>query len=370
MSRGFVNHLKSLDNFRDYRHASHLYLDNNYEYTPKASWIYYVVIEVNSNISSVIEDTRVREDFITWYEKYKGQVGLLAKTVDMPNFTIKTETLNQYNKKTVIQTGIEYSTMGITFHDDMANMTTNLWKSYYQYYYGDGVDTIKKFKSGNAYDQYSDITNYRYGLNNGQNEPFFKSFTIYQLHQRKYTSFKIINPLVKSWKHEALDQTQGNKLLTSTMQVDYEAVIYDTDQDNKVTREDPGFNRDHYDVTPSPLAVGPTNGQFLPAGRDDVFGTLNNPRPSPLDRLSRPVGEQSTPTRLRPASPNSIPSQQLRSITASQTPNGVIISEPLAEIGGRNPAGISIPNGVPPNPANSPTTKIPTIPPTIVTPPR
>jgi len=355
MSRGFVNHLKSLDNFRDYRHASRLYLDNNFEFTPKASWIYYVVIEVNSNISNVIEDAQVRQEFITWYEKYKGQVGLLAKTVDTPNFTIKTETLNQYNKKTVIQTGIEYSTLGITFHDDMANMTTNLWKSYYQYYYGDGIDTIKKFKSGNAYDQYSDVTNHRYGLNNGQTEPFFKSFTIYQLHQRKYTSFRIINPLVKSWKHDQLDQTQGSKMLTSTMQVDYEAVIYDTEQDNYVTRDDPGFNRDHYDVTPSPLTAGPSIGNELPLGRDAIFGTLNNSRPSPLDRLA----QRPSSSRIQPTSPNSIPSQQLRSITASQTPNGVIISESLPEIGSRNPVRINIPNGVPSNPVNSPDTNIP-----------
>jgi hypothetical protein len=343
MARGFVHHLNRVEgdvNLRDFQHASRLYLDNNYAYTPKAGWIYYVELKINSTLTSVIDDPLTRQQFQQWYARYNGQVGLLAKTVDMPKITIDTEVVNQYNKKTVIQKGINYGSVGITFHDDMSNMTTNLWKSYYQYYYGDSIDFVSKYRVG-KYDSHTEGRNFRYGLNNAQTVPFFRSFVFYQLHQRKFTSFEIINPLIKSWDHDSLDQGDGVKMLTNKMVVDYETLIYDTGDDNYITRENVGFNTDHYDNTPSPLQVKKQQSPRynLPLGRDDVFGRTGNPRFSPLNNLINAGPTSNRPTQTNNARP--VPSE-FKSSTSSKTASGVIITDTVTR---HSPVGISVPNG-------------------------
>jgi len=303
MANAFVNFLTGAadgsGNLRSYQHATRLYVDNNYQLTPKAGWIYYVKVNVNPKIKNIITNSALKEEFTEWLNKYNGTVGLLAKTIDLPKFSVETETLNQYNRKTIIQKKINYNPITIVFHDDMANVSLNLWKSYYQYYYGDslsatGVNPQIYFKyQDNKYD--SRVLDANYGLSNGQSERFFNSIDIYQLHQKKFTNIKLINPIIKEWSSDNLDQTQGNRMLTSRMTLEYETVIYDTAATNNITKENPGFNKDHYDNTPSPLGIGGqgTNSVLGPggliAGASSIFGTLNNPGASPLDILNAAV---------------------------------------------------------------------------------
>ena len=69
----------------------------------------------------------------------------------MPKFKITTDTVNQYNRKAVVQTKLTYEPITITFHDDMANATTDLWKNYYQYYYADPNVGVKAIGKGSRY---------------------------------------------------------------------------------------------------------------------------------------------------------------------------------------------------------------------------
>lgn len=305
MSNPFVNFLSGFlggsGNLRDYQHASRLYVNNTYELAPKNGWIYYVVINIPSDLT--FPSSYLKTKFDTWYNKHNGIIGLLAKQVDTPKFTIETEILNQYNRKRVIQKKINYDSLSIVFHDDMANVITDLWKFYYMYYYGDsnnamfgGIIRSKTAKySDNKYNEFNGQDSYRYGLNNAQSMPFFGSFEIYQLNKRKYTSFRIVNPIIKSWQHDPLDQTQGNRTLSNKLVIDYETVIYDTLETNDITKEDPGFNKDHYDTTPSPISIGGQGTRSilgpggLIAGAKDIFGTLSNPGASPLDILNAAI---------------------------------------------------------------------------------
>lgn len=60
--------------------------------------------------------------------------------VTMPSHTIKTQTVNQYNKKRHIQTGIEYSPFSMTVYDtrdgDSRESIEVFLKEYHDYYYG------------------------------------------------------------------------------------------------------------------------------------------------------------------------------------------------------------------------------------------
>jgi len=275
---------------KDYKHAARLYADENYGLTPKAGWSYFVVFNFNPRIKEKLVFPAIDD---TWYNRHSSKVGLLCKTVDQPRITINTETVNQYNRKSVIQTKLTYNPIGITFHDDMNNVTSNLWKNYYQYYFADS--RYAGATVGNTKGQERSIPEafrdtkyatraYAYGLNNGQTEPFFNSITIYLLNRKKFNTVTLINPIITEWSPANLDQTNGQRLLDSRMTLTYEAVYYDL-ANTPISKENPGFQREHYDNSPSPLSIagrgtksilGPGG---LLAGASDIFGTLTQEGP-------------------------------------------------------------------------------------------
>ena len=282
---------------RDYRHAARLYQDNYYGMAPKSGWGYFIELGLSPYLW---DKTTFQAIDDTWYNRSKGKLGLLAKSADLPRFTVTNETLNQYNKKTVVQSKINYQPVGITFHDDMDNIITDLWKNYYQYYFADsrysGFNTLSNQNASlpPAYKQNVQWEGraYGYGLNNGQTLPFFNYIKIYLLNRRKYSSVTLVNPIITEWSPAQLDQTNGQKLLDAKMTVAYEAVYYDT-QNKPVSRNEPGFNSVHYDNAPSPLrAAGRGTGGLLGliSGAGDVLGVLGKENLSVGDIITAAIG--------------------------------------------------------------------------------
>ena len=292
--------------FKDFQHASRLYIDDRYSYAPKQGFLYYVIFSLN-------QDALPNNQ---WAQTSQREIGLLVKNCDLPKFNITTETVNQYNRKVNVQSKITYSPVSFGFHDDHSNTTHNLWKSYYAYYYADGktsasnssktvpssaggiIDSIKNLfsrsDSGPSANQFEippafDDTKYMsptnpfqtngYGLNNNQDKPFFRYITIYQLNRKRYTAFTLVNPLITEWSHDKLDQSSNNKLLENKMTIAYEAVLYGEGKVKTGTRPG-GFSEVHYDLTPSPLSIlgGGSESLFGPGGVidgvDELFGDL------------------------------------------------------------------------------------------------
>jgi hypothetical protein len=218
---------------------------------------------------------------------------MLVKSADLPKFSIATEVVNQYNRKTVIQKNINYNPVSINMHDDQSNVVHNLWVNYYRYYYADStwggtgpIGTARDNTPGafqnNKYLPSTDLFNpVNYGLNSKLTvAPFFRSITIYQMNKKLFTSYKLVNPIIQSWDHDRLDQTQGNKVAESKMSLNYEAVFYGVGQVKKDTPT--GFAVFHYDTSPSPLSIagGGNNSLFGPGGvipgALEIFGDVSN----------------------------------------------------------------------------------------------
>lgn len=313
MSNAFTNFLSGVaggildtgTTMHDYQHANRLYVQNTYARAPKVGFLYFVAFNFGDG---VIRDA-------TWAKLGKIDAGLLVKKIDLPKFKITTETLNQYNRKTVVQTKLNYEPVSIEFHDDNSEITNGLWKNYYKYYYTDsaygGADDLtappkskpngilktmfgglkssvrgsKKVKGSAAQvpnppafgDTKYDTTDYAYGFDSTQVTPFFKSIDIYVLHQQKFTQMTLVNPMVTEWSHSTLDQEQSSKTLTNRMQVTYEDVLYNQ---GKIEKGNAAgiFQAYYYDQTPSPLSIGGkgTSSIFGPgglvAGATDIFG--------------------------------------------------------------------------------------------------
>jgi hypothetical protein len=278
-------------NMGDYAHASALYVRNNLRLAPNFKFLYHVVFDINqvalASLGNSVGQLLNKKEF-----------NLLVSSADLPSYTLQTDTKNQYNRKKLIQTGLRYDPVSLTFHDDNAGLTTLLWETYFRYYYQDPnyarknaagqPDTTVPLPYINNPDNIygSDIRNsYRYGLDKTRpSAPFFNSITINQLHgnsgQSTFTSYTMVNPLITSLRHDNLEQG-SNSFTKNEMQVEYESVMYGrglTTQDNPAGFADPS----HYDVTPSPLSIeggGSTNlfgdGGIL-SGITSVFKDIEN----------------------------------------------------------------------------------------------
>ena len=90
-------------NLRDYQHASRLYVDSFYANAPKSGFLYFVSLKINP-------------DAVRSSNNNFTDAGLLAKKVDLPKFSIGNEVVNQYNRKTVVQTKLSYTPINSSFH--------------------------------------------------------------------------------------------------------------------------------------------------------------------------------------------------------------------------------------------------------------
>jgi hypothetical protein len=114
---------------RDYTHASKTFRSNNYQLTPRSKYLFQCFFNVNIGDIPALRASFQNGDI--------SSVGLMVKTVDLPSYQISNETLNQYNRKRIIQTKINYQPVSITLHDDQSDLIRNLWYTYYNYYYKD-----------------------------------------------------------------------------------------------------------------------------------------------------------------------------------------------------------------------------------------
>jgi len=227
---------------KDYQHASRLYVDNNYGHAPKVGFLYYVKFNLNPD---AVPDGE-------WKEKYQRDMGLLVKKIDLPKFTVATETLNQYNRKTVVATKLSYTPVNVEFHDDNLDIINKLWMHYYNFYFADEANAFGKNYGNTKYKEKDNL----YGMRDHNLViPFFDSIDIYTLHQQQYTQITLVNPKITEWQHDVLNQAEGNKIQQNRMTVAYEAVMYNYGY-IKNNPESQGFITAFYDKAPSPLAVG------------------------------------------------------------------------------------------------------------------
>jgi hypothetical protein len=280
MSNAFNNFLNDIGtglfggsdaSMKDYQHANRLYVQNNYSRAPKFNFLYFVNFNINPGV--IIDPV--------WEQKRKNDVGLLVKRVDLPKFTIATETLNQYNRRTIVQTKLTYGNVAIEFHDDNSDITTDLWKNYYQYYFMDSV--YGEVKNKEKFVEYGDTKysdkSYAYGLDNFQKIPFFDSIDIFLMHKghgvADFTKITLVNPMIADWTHDSLNQDEANRTMVNKMTVAYETVVY---RKGKIIkgRSPAGWAPLYYDVSPSPLGVGASGNLFgaggVIDGADTIFG--------------------------------------------------------------------------------------------------
>tara|TARA_S200000501_G_scaffold170598_1_gene160672 strand:+ start:610 stop:1995 length:1386 start_codon:yes stop_codon:yes gene_type:complete len=264
--QGFQNGLPGM---KDYRHASRLYIDDNFKLMPKQKFLFHVVFNLDESLF---------ETAFTSNEQY--QLNMLVKAADLPRYGYNVEEKIQYNKKMYTATRIQYEPVNITFHDDHADTVNAFWKKYYEYTIADGVSMNSDLQISNTKDDYYKTayigsTN-KYGLDTPKQrqKPYLKGIEIFVLHKQRFTSMTLVNPVIGSFAHDTLDQADGTGIMQNTMQIFYETVLYKSGIVN--VNNVPGFATINYDKEPSPLTVlgGGTNSIFGPGGVVDGIGSV------------------------------------------------------------------------------------------------
>jgi hypothetical protein len=254
-------------NLGDFQHAARLFGDNDLRLAPKVKFLYHVSFVINTAALPRID----------FKFRHQNEINMLVKSADLPKYKINTHTLNQYNRKKVVQTGIEYTPVTITFHDDNYGVTRQLWENYFTYYYAD--PTVAKTTGAYHRTATRAGTNIPYGFDNNSTIPFFKEIVIYQMAKKKWNSYALVNPMVSTWNHDTMDYS-ANEGAVNTMTLNYEAVHFDTGDVSQGSP--PGFGVEHYDTMPSPITIsgGGTRTLFgaggVLAGASEIFGDISS----------------------------------------------------------------------------------------------
>jgi hypothetical protein len=279
VGQDFLKGFFGADGVKTYAHASKTVLTNGYELAPRAKYLFHVYFTVNTQQVPALKNAFPNQDV--------AQIGLMVKSAQLPSYELSVETLNQYNRKRLAQTKIEYNPVTLEFHDDGGDLVRNMWYNYFKYYYKDASQQYDNAAATNgsmaamiqspvgfSYNNRDIYDNQRYVNDWGyigesyadgvpgvgpttSKPPFFRDIRIYGLNQRRFAEYILINPLITNWTHDTYDYSAGNGIMTNRMTIRYETVKYYTGavggvrpDTNVVGFADPAY----YDTVPSALA--------------------------------------------------------------------------------------------------------------------
>jgi len=276
-------------NLGDARHASRTFVDGAFSRAPRTKFLFHVHFDINPRGLS--------SDFRS---HHSSSISVLVKTSTLPRFSFDTDMKNQYNRKKLIYKNINYDPIQVTFHDDNTGIINALWAQYFLYYSPEreqvpgawdilGGSATGRQSGAGPYNGggvvYSaESGGYRYGLDSDRvQDPFFRSITIYTMSKKRFHSYKLINPHIRTWDHGDVSYAESGGTVQATMNLGYESVIYGAGRIDTNNAEEPiNFGNLHYDKVPSPLSVlgGGTASLFGPGGilSGDGSGELSGAR--------------------------------------------------------------------------------------------
>lgn len=240
MARLNINNSQDGFVLRDYHHAAKTFTSEpGYEKLPYSGFLFHVNISFNNVTGASSID--------------KKNISVLIKAADLPETQFETETLNQYNRKRIINKRVVYQPIQLSFHDDVANNVRNMWIAYNQHYSADSNYTdVNTWQLDNVY-QVDTLTR-NYGLDNGATLPFINKIEIYSMGNHQYSKMLLVNPVINSAKFDDHEYSDGAKVMQTVLTIEYENIIYSTGTTDQI----PGFGKDNvenYDQTVSSLGA-------------------------------------------------------------------------------------------------------------------
>jgi len=214
--------------WRDFRNAYHY---NPSQDPPRQQFGGYVSFVLDRDLFGQPFFDEVNND------ELRVRMSSLVRTADMPQVEFQTQTMNEYNKKKIINTGVQYQPVTIRVVDTASNAWLQIIMKYFAYHYmnprnkanqGDrdvnnvnigegGLDFIgSQFGAGGPFDSN------KYGYNPNLNPNFFERIDYVLYHAQKGVQYSLINPVMTGFTHTPIDYA-SNELMEFTMTFQYEA---------------------------------------------------------------------------------------------------------------------------------------------------
>tara|TARA_B100001093_G_scaffold271586_1_gene259557 strand:- start:739 stop:2055 length:1317 start_codon:yes stop_codon:yes gene_type:complete len=209
------NHRKFF--LKDFRNAEH------YKPSiapPRQKFQGYVNFIINRRLMGMASDTK---DFRT-------RISSLIRTSTLPEVQFTTEVKNSFNRKKIIQTGVELSDISMTVYDTIQNEWLTLFMKYYSYHYMNprnkfnGTERDTAFMGGDTHGGYqkSNFGNqgdtpakgYQwnsndFGMDLGVTKNFFERIDIILYHGNKGVQYSLFNPMMKGFSASEIDYSSS-----------------------------------------------------------------------------------------------------------------------------------------------------------------
>lgn len=155
-------------------------------------------------------------------------LGLVVKSLDKPKINFDLETLNQYNKKRIVQKRAEFQPMGVRLHDTIDNRVLQMFNDYYNFYYGDRRNSSDdEWFYDVTLDEF--INTGQWGFVSPSGEPnqsyFFSKIEVIQFYNGVYDQFDLIHPKLSSFDPDDLDYANTDSPCEIQLTFEYEGII-------------------------------------------------------------------------------------------------------------------------------------------------
>jgi hypothetical protein len=155
-----------------------------------------------------------------------SRIGYLVKNIDRPKLQYKVQELDQYNRKRVAYTKIDYPSVNLVMYDTVDGAAAKMVDDYNRFHFGDFSNMLPSDNSDTHDSQWTndsivgnDMTYWGYRLKNPNNyssagpinrglpgtEYFFDEVRIYEFYGNKFTMYSLMNPKIESVSFDATD---------------------------------------------------------------------------------------------------------------------------------------------------------------------
>jgi hypothetical protein len=249
---------------RDFRNAYGFRPDQN---PPRQKFQGYVSFVVNRELyGDSFYGNSINSEF-------RLRLGSLVRSATLPEVEFKTETKNSYNRKRIINTGVEYQPVDIKVFDTINNEWLIMFMKYFSYHYMNprnkqynerDVGADPRFSSSSDFNKGSEFgldgsdlwDSNAYGYNINELANFFERIDYVLYHGNKGIQYSLINPVMTRFKTGELDYASSD-VMEFDMTFEYESfTIY----------EQVNFGLSEFDIARFENASGFTGPAFVPIG--------------------------------------------------------------------------------------------------------
>jgi len=187
---------------------------------PKTKFLFFVEFVLSAGGRAMITGNADLNTYI-------GNRGLSfkVKQIDKPKVMMKTVDLNQYNKKRLAYTTVEYAEASIKLHDTVDESAMATWIDYFTYYFGDSrIKTTLAYGQSPVDPVFTDESGWGFRPL-AEDTKFFDKITVYAFYANTYTAFSYINPKITSidWQMKDYSSSDPEEL---TINFKYELIEY------------------------------------------------------------------------------------------------------------------------------------------------